>query len=79
LVSMATSCVGRELRVIAGVGTYCTRSSIEQAQQALGAHALLVELPHYSKHLAGGLLIRLGTALYACQAPTAGIYGFSRA
>lgn len=77
---MAISCVGRELRVIAGVGTHCTRSSIEQAQQAeaLGAHALLVELPYYSKHLAGGLLIRLGTALYACQAPTAGIYGFSR-
>ncbi len=51
LVSTAVCRVGRELRVIAGVGTHCTRSSIEQAQQAaaLGAHALLVVLPYYSK------------------------------
>lgn len=71
LVSMAISCVGREIRVIAGVGTHCTRSSIEQAQQAeaLGAHALLVVLPYYSKPTMQGVVAHIAAIRDAVRLP----------
>jgi 4-hydroxy-tetrahydrodipicolinate synthase len=71
LVSTAVSRVGRDLRVIAGVGTHCTRSSIDQAQQAaaLGAHALLVVLPYYSKPTMQGVACHIAAIRDAVDLP----------
>jgi 4-hydroxy-tetrahydrodipicolinate synthase len=71
LISTAVCRVGRELSVIAGVGTHCTRSSIAQAQQAaaLGAHALLVVLPYYSKPTMQGVACHLTAIRDAVNLP----------
>lgn len=71
LVSMAVSQIGRDRWVIAGVGTHCTRSSIEQAKQAeaLGAHALLVVLPYYSKPTMQGVACHIAAIRDAVDLP----------
>lgn len=71
LVSTAVSTVGRELRVIVGVGTHCTRASIEEARQAaaLRAHALLVVLPYYSKPTMQGVARHIAAIRDAVELP----------
>lgn len=71
LISMAVSTVGCDLRVIVGVGTHCTRASIEQAEQvaALGAHALLVVLPYYSKPTMQGVACHIAAIRDAVDLP----------
>lgn len=49
--------VGKDVPVIAGTGSYCTRSTIELSQKAqkAGADALLVVAPYYNKPSAEGM------------------------
>ena len=58
LLSAVVDAVGDRAAVLAGVGTFDTRHSIELAQQAasLGADGLLVVTPYYSKPPQAGLL-----------------------
>lgn len=48
----------RHLSVIAATGTYCTRTTIEKSlrAQALGADALLITVPYYSKPTVKGVV-----------------------
>ncbi|HYP45258.1 MAG TPA: 4-hydroxy-tetrahydrodipicolinate synthase [Propionibacteriaceae bacterium] len=57
LLSAVVDAVGDRASVVAGVGTFDTRHTVELAQQAasLGAHGLLVVTPYYSKPPQRGL------------------------
>lgn len=63
--------VGPEIPMIAGTGSYCTRSTIElsmKAQQA-GADALLLVAPYYNKPSAQGMLEHFTTIHEATDCP----------
>jgi 4-hydroxy-tetrahydrodipicolinate synthase len=63
--------VGDRARVVAGVGTYDTRHTVELAQEAAktGAHGLLVVTPYYSKPPAEGLVAHFTTVADATDLP----------
>lgn len=69
--STVKQAVGKDVPVIAGTGSYCTRSTIElsnKAQEA-GADALLVVAPYYNKPSAEGLREHFKTVHDATSLP----------
>lgn len=58
LLRAVVEAVGQRAQVVAGVGTYDTRHSVELGRQAekAGAHGLLVVTPYYNKPPAEGLV-----------------------
>lgn len=71
LLSAVVEAVGDRASVIAGVGTFDTRHTIELAQQAakLGADGLLVVTPYYSKPPQAGLVNHFTTVADATDVP----------
>ena len=71
LLEVVVGTVGDRATVIAGVGTFDTRHTLELAGQAakLGAHGLLVVTPYYSKPPAAGLLAHFRTVAGATDLP----------
>jgi 4-hydroxy-tetrahydrodipicolinate synthase len=71
LLSAVVEAVGDRATVIAGVGTFDTRHTIELAQQAakLGADGLLVVTPYYSKPPQAGLVNHFTTVADATDVP----------
>ncbi len=63
--------VGSRARVVAGVGTYDTRHTVELARAAekSGAHGLLVVTPYYSRPPQEGLLQHFGAVADATDLP----------
>jgi 4-hydroxy-tetrahydrodipicolinate synthase len=62
LIRVVLEAVGDRAKVVAGVGTYDTRHSVELARAAekAGAHGLLVVTPYYSKPPQAGLIAHFG-------------------
>jgi 4-hydroxy-tetrahydrodipicolinate synthase len=71
MVRAVVEAVGERTHVIAGVGTYDTRHSVELAQAAekAGADAVLVVTPYYNKPPQAGLLHHFTTIADACGLP----------
>jgi 4-hydroxy-tetrahydrodipicolinate synthase len=71
LLSTVVDAVGDRAAVIAGVGTFDTRHTLELAGQAakLGADGLLVVTPYYSKPPQAGLLHHFTTVADAAEVP----------
>lgn len=71
LLSAVVDAVGDRAAVIAGVGTFSTRHTVELAQQAakIGAAGLLVVTPYYSKPPQAGLINHFLTVADATEVP----------
>ncbi|HEX8510160.1 MAG TPA: 4-hydroxy-tetrahydrodipicolinate synthase, partial [Propionibacteriaceae bacterium] len=71
LVGAVVDAVGDRASVIAGVGTFDTRHTVELAGQAssLGADAVLVVTPYYSRPPQRGLLHHFRAVADACDKP----------
>ena len=71
LLRAVVDAVGDRAQVVAGVGTYDTRHTIELARTAekVGAHGLLVVTPYYNRPPQDGLLAHLTAAADATDLP----------
>ncbi|MEP6598855.1 MAG: 4-hydroxy-tetrahydrodipicolinate synthase [Actinomycetota bacterium] len=71
LVRTVVDAVGDRAQVVAGVGTFDTAHSVQLAEQAakVGAHALLVVTPYYSKPPQAGLLAHFRAVADATELP----------
>jgi len=71
LLRVVLDAVGDRARVITGVGTFDTHHSVQLARQAadLGAHAVLVVTPYYSKPPQAGLLAHFTEVAGATDLP----------
>jgi len=71
LIETAVEAARGKLPVIAGVGTNCTRTTVELAREAVaaGAHGLLVVTPYYNRPGARGLLTHFSRVAEATGAP----------
>jgi len=71
LLRVVLEAVGDRARVITGVGTFDTHHSVQLARQAadLGAHAVLVVTPYYSKPPQAGLLAHFTEVADATDLP----------
>jgi 4-hydroxy-tetrahydrodipicolinate synthase len=71
LIDVAVSVVRGRIPVIAGVGTNCTRTTVETARFAAGAGAdgLLVVTPYYNKPSRRGLVLHFGMVAEAVPTP----------
>jgi 4-hydroxy-tetrahydrodipicolinate synthase len=71
LLRAVVEAVGDRLHIVAGVGTYDTRHTVELAEQAAkaGADGLLVVTPYYSKPPADGLLAHFTVVADATELP----------
>ena len=71
MIASAVRFAGERLSVIAGVGTNCTRSTIELARFAeqAGANGLLVVTPYYNKPSRAGLALHFGAIADAVKIP----------
>lgn len=65
------SAVGPSVPVIAGTGSYCTRSTIALSQRAqeAGADALLLVAPYYNKPSGAGMLVHFRAVHEATELP----------
>ena len=71
LIGFTVKAVGGRGTVIAGIGSNCTRTAIENAirAQKLGADALLAVTPYYNKCTQSGLVAHYGAICAAVDLP----------